>query len=200
MRMLPATANAMVRNAFSSLVVSGAPTAFTALSNALMFYTGTPPTKAELQTLIADGTQLASTNAVYTRCGNLLSTRLADYVGGIAGNKAAMTLGANNVPVLLASAMNMRLNATFSDYRSCYFTKDATPTWCVLVFSATTGSVNLTTGAADAAAALFVVCSVGDENSNADLKLAGGKVYANSTTSTDQSKAVVLNDLILKFT
>ncbi|QZE59321.1 hypothetical protein MPK66_gp077 [Erwinia phage pEa_SNUABM_2] len=198
MKMLPATANAMQRNAYSSLVSSSVPTNMTAVANAILFYTGTMPTKAELQTLIGDGTQIPTANAIYQRPGLLTTARAADYVGGVTGNKAAMTLAANNVPVMLASAFNMRLNATFSDYRASYFTKDATPTWCIVIGGAT-ASINVQTGVTDVPAAFVTVCSVGNENSNADLKLVGGKVYANSTTPTDQSKAVIINDLVLKF-
>lgn len=198
MKMLPATANAMMRNAYNGLVGSSVPTSFTTTTNSILFYTGTMPTKAEVQALLAEATQLASNNALYTRIGPLLSARVADYVGGVTGNKAAMTLNATNVPVLLASAMNMRLATSYSDSRSCYFTKDATPTWCIVV-GAYSNTVNLQTGNNDAGAAFLVVCSVGDENSAADLKLKGGKVYANSTTVTDQSKAVIVNDLVFKF-
>lgn len=198
MKMLPATANAMMRNAYSGLVGTAVPTAFTNTTNSILFYTGTMPTKAEVQALLAESTQLAGASAVYTRIGPLLTARVADYVGGVTGNKAAMTLNAANVPVLLASAMNMRLAVSYSDNRSCYFTKDATPTWCIVV-GAYSNTINLQTGNNDAGAAFLVVCSVGDENSAADLKLKGGKVYANSTTPTDQSKAVIVNDLVFKF-
>ena len=198
MRMLPATANAMQRNAYSSLVNSAVPTNFTAVANAILFYTGTMPTKAELQTLIGEGTQIAGGNAIYQRVGNLTSARVADYVGGVTGNKAAMTLAANNVPVMLASAFNMRLSASYSDYRASYFTKDATPTWCIVIGGGS-ANINVQTGVTDTPAAFVAVCSVGNENSNADLRLAGGNVYANSGTPTDQSKAVIVNDLILKF-
>lgn len=198
MKMLPATANAMMRNAYSSLVSASVPTAFTTTANSILFYTGTMPTKAEVQALLAEATQLSGNNAVYTRIGPLLSARVADYVGGVTGNKAAMTLNAANVPVLLASAMNMRLAVSYSDNRSCYFLKDATPTWCIVV-GAYSNTVNLQTGNNDAGAAFLAICSVGNENSNADLKLVGGKVYANNTAPTDQSKAVIINDLVLKF-
>lgn len=198
MRMLPATANAMQRNAYSSFVTSGAPSNFTTVACAILFYTGTMPTKAELQALIGEGTQLTGANAIYQRPGLLTSARIADYVGGVVGNKAAMTLAANNVPVLLASAFNMRISASYSDYRASYFTKDATPTWCIVLGGATP-TINVQSGVTDVPAAFVAVCSVGDENSNADLKLVGGKVYANSATPTDQSKAVIVNDLVLKF-
>lgn len=198
MKMLPATANAMMRNAYNGLVSAAAPSALNTTSNSILFYTGSMPTKAEVQTLLAEATQLAGNSAVYTRIGPLLSARVADYVGGVTGNKAVMTLNASNVPVLLASAMNMRLAVSYSDNRSSYFLKDATPTWCIVV-GAYSNTVNLQTGNNDAGAAFLTICSVGDENSNADLKLIGGKVYANSSTPTDQSKAVIVNDLILKF-
>ncbi|AWY08356.1 hypothetical protein HOT49_gp079 [Erwinia phage vB_EamM_Alexandra] len=198
MRMLPATVNAMERNAYSALVQSATPTVFTAVANAILFYTGAMPTKAELNALIAEGTQLTSTNALYHRPGLLTTARVADYVGGVTGNKAAMTLNANNVPVLLASALNMRLNATYSDYRASYFKADATPTWCIVLGGSTT-TINVQTGVTDVPAAFMAVCSVGDENSNADLKLVGGKVYNNSAAPADQSKAVIVNDLVLKF-
>ena len=198
MKMLPATANAMQRNAYNSLVSSVSPGQFTATPSAILFYTGTMPTKAELQALIGEGTQLAGGNAVYQRVGLLTTSRVTDYVGGVTGNKAAMTIAANNVPVMLASAFNMRMNATYSDYRASYFTKDATPTWCIVI-GGSVNSINVQTGVTDTPAAFVAVCSVGNENSNADLRLIGGKVYANNTTPTDQSKAVIVNDLILKF-
>lgn len=198
MKMLPATANAMMRNAYNSLVSAASPTNYTATANSILFYTGTMPTKAEVQDLLAEASQLAGTNAVYTRLSPLLTARLADYVGGVTGNKGALTLAANNVPILLASAMNMKVTAGNTDLRSSYFLKDATPTWCI-VACAYSGTINLQTGSNDAGCAFFAVCSVGDENSAADLRLKGGNVYANSTTPTDQSKAVIINDLVLKF-
>ncbi|UAW96567.1 hypothetical protein pEaSNUABM22_00079 [Erwinia phage pEa_SNUABM_22] len=198
MKMLPATANAMQRNAYSSLVNSAAPSNFTAVANAILFYTGAMPTKAELNSLIGDGTQLTGTNAAYINPGLLTASRLADYVGGVVGNKAAMTTNANNVPVLLASAFNMRISASYSDYRASYFTKDATPTWCIVIGGAS-ATINVQTGVTVVPASFVAVCSVGNENSNADLRLVGGKVYANNTTPTDQSKAVIVNDLVLKF-
>lgn len=198
MKMLPATANAMQRSSYSALVASTAITGFTAVANAILFYTGAMPTKAEVQALIGEGTQIAGANAVFQRVGNLTGARNADYVGGVAGNKATMTLGSNNVPILLASAFNMRLNASYSDYRASYFSKDATPTWCIVIGGAI-ASVNVQTGVTDTPAAFVAVCSVGNEASNADLRLVGGKVYANSSTPTDQSKAVIVNDLVLKF-
>ncbi|QZE56276.1 hypothetical protein MPK67_gp079 [Erwinia phage pEa_SNUABM_32] len=198
MKMLPSTANAMMRNAFSSLVSAAIPTNYTTVANSILFYTGTMPTKAEVQALLAEATQLAGGNALYTRISPLLNAHAADYVGGVAGNKAAMTLNANNVPVLLASAMNMKAAAGNTDYRSSYFLKDATPTWCI-VACAYSNTLNLQTGTNDAGCAFLAICSVGDENSNADLRLKGGKVYANSSTPTDQSKAVIINDLVLKF-
>lgn len=198
MRMLPATANAMMRSAYNGLVGGAVPTSFTTTTNSILFYTGTMPTKAEVQALLAGATQLAGNSAVYTRIGPLLNARVADYVGGVTGNKAAISLLANNVPVLLASAMNMRLAVSYSDNRSSYFLKDATPTWCIVV-GAYSNTINLQTGNNDAGAAFLAVCSVGSEVSNADLRLVGGKVYANNTTPTDQSKAVIVNDLVLKF-
>lgn len=198
MRMLPATANAMMRNAYNALVSSTSPTNYTATANSLLFYTGTMPTKAEVQSLLAEASQLASTNAVYTRLSPLLTAHIDDYVGGVTGNKGSITLAANNVPIMLASAMNMKVAAGNTDYRSSYFLKDATPTWCI-VACAYSNTINLQTGSNDAGCAFLAICSVGDENSNADLRLKGGKVYANSTTPTDQSKAVIINDLVLKF-
>lgn len=198
MKMLPATANAMMRNALINLVGSASPTAFTNTTVSVLFYTGTMPTKTEVQSLLAEGTQLAGGNAAYTRVGPLFTARVADYVGGVTGNKPTVTQMANNVIVPLASAMNTRLNATYNDYRASYFLKDAFPTWCIVI-GAYSNTVNLQTGSNDAGASFLAVCSVGDENSNADLKLLGGKVYANNTTPTDQSKAVIINDLVLKF-
>lgn len=198
MRMLPATANAMMRNALINLVGTATPTAFTNTTCSVLFYTGTMPTKAEVQSLLAEGTQLAGGNALYTRVGPLLSARVADYVGGVTGNKPVVTQMANNVIVPLSSAMNMRLSNIYNDYRASYFLKDATPTWCIVI-CAYSNTVNLQTGNNDAGASFLAVCSVGNENSNADLKLLGGKVFANNTTPTDQSKAVILNDLVLKF-
>lgn len=198
MKMLPSTANAMMRNAFSSLVSAAVPTNYTAGANSILFYTGTMPTKAEVQALLAEATQLAGGNALYTRIAPLLNAHVADYVGGVTGNKAAMTLNANNVPVLLASAMNMKVAAGNTDYRSSYFLKDATPTWCI-VACAYSNTLNLQTGNNDAGCSFLAICSVGNENSNADLRLKGGNVYANNSTPTDQSKAVIINDLVLKF-
>lgn len=199
MRMLPATANAMARNVYSSLVSSQAPTSLTSTTNTILFYIGAVPTKADLDTLIGQGTQLTGGNAAYIRAGLLTTARAADYVGGATGYKATMVTNANNVPVALGAATNMKAVATFTDYRSCYFSKDATPTWCLVLGSATSNAINLVTGVTDAACAFFALCTVGDENSNADLKLVGGKVYSNSANQNDQAKAVIINDLVLKF-
>lgn len=198
MKMLPATANAMMRNALINLVGTASPTAFTTTTCSVLFYTGTMPTKAEVQSLLAEGTQLAGGNALYTRVGPLLSARVADYVGGVTGNKPVVTQQATAVPITLGAAMNMRLNNTYNDYRASYFLKDAFPTWCIVI-CAYSNTVNLQTGNNDAGASFLAVCSVGNENSSADLKLLGGKVFANNTTPTDQSKAVIINDLVLKF-
>ena len=199
MRMLPATANAMMRNAFNALVTSAAPTTNTAVSFAVLFYTGEMPTKAQLDAQFNDPQQLASGAAAYQRLDNLLVARQADYVGGVAGLKPVMTLAASNVPVLAATAMNNKLVAANNDTRNCYFLKDATPTWCIVTANYT-GNLNLTTGLGpNTSGILTVVASVGDENSNADLKIKGGKVFGNSSTPTDQSKAVIISDLVLKY-
>lgn len=201
MRMLPATANAMMRMLISQTVVQSSSSSWAGHSFALLLYTGVPPTKEELD---AHGngatTQNAGNNSIYTNMQAFLAARTADYVGGIAGTKPVMQLVGQNVPILTAAAMNAKFLAANNDNRTCYILRDAVPTWFLLIGSQTQ-LINISTGL-EAGASLdsLVVCgTVGDENSNADLRLVGGEVFANNTTPNDQSKAVVLSDLILKF-
>lgn len=200
MKMLPATANAMYRNALSSLITSTQASSLTNNNFAIMLFTGTAPTKAELDAYYSDPTQLSGANARYLRSYPLLSARQSDYVGGIAGIKPVVDLTAKNVTIAAGAAMATKLITANSDNRNCYFAKDATPTWFVFIGSLG-NTLNLSTGlpAVQQVDTVVLVGSVGDENSSADLKLVGGKVFANNTTPTDQSKAVIINDLVLKF-
>jgi len=129
----------------------------------------------------------------------LLSGRNADYVGGIAGLKPVMSLSAADIPILSAIAMNTKLVAANTDERNCYIKANAVPTWFVLLGS-NSNTMNIQTGLETTVGygTLVLIGSVGDENSNADLKLVGGQVYA-SSSATDQSRAVIINDLTLKF-
>ena len=66
--------------------------------------------------------------------------------------------------------------------------KDATPTWafCIWNRAAVTNSVEIfltTSTAAHAACFNIALLTVGDENSNADLKIVGGQLYAGSIFS-----------------
>lgn len=66
--------------------------------------------------------------------------------------------------------------------------KDATPTWafCIWNRAAVTNSVEIfltTSTAAHSACFNIALLTVGDENSNADLKIVGGQLYAGSIFS-----------------
>lgn len=201
MKMLPSTANAFMRMLIAQTVVQSSSSSWAGHSFTLLLFTGAPPTKEELN---AHGNGSASqntgNNSIYTNMQAFLTARNADYVGGIAGSKPVMQLSGQNVPILTAAAMNAKFVAANNDNRTCYILRDAVPTWFLLI-GAQTQLINISTGL-EAGASLdsLVVCgTVGDENSNADLRLVGGEVFANNTTPNDQSKAVVLSDLILKF-
>lgn len=200
MRMLPATANAMQRNAISTYVSGSVPTAYASMNVAVLLFTGTQPTKAEMNAFLNGATQHSGSNACYQNLTSFLTARNADYVGGIGGLKPNLTLMASNVPITLGAAMNTKLVAANTDTRNSYITKDATPTWFALVAGGSL-ALNLTTGLPTASyiCGFLAVGSVGNENSSAELRIAGGKVYANATTGNDQSKATVINDLVITF-
>lgn len=198
MRMLGSTAAAMQRMAFNAFVAAGNPSSNAATNFTLMLFTGTQPTKAEMNTYL-NGTQHAAGNAVYQRVTAMLTARNADYVGGIAGAKPLVSTNANNFPILSAAAMNTKLVATNNDNRNCFMLKDASPTWFALMAGANS-AINMQTGLDNGfLCSMLVIGSVGSENSGADLKIAGGKVFANNSTPNDQSRAVIVSDLVLKF-
>ncbi len=199
MRLLPATADAMMRLAISSNISASVPTTISNNCFTVLLYTGVAPTKSQMDTMFNGTPQHSGNNAFYSHMTALLSGRNANYVGGIAGLKPVMTLASIGVPVLSAVAMNTKLVAANTDDRNCYIKADATPTWFLLLGS-NSNTINIQTGLESSAGygTLVVVGSVGDENSGADLQLVGGQVFA-SASVTDQSKAVIINDITLKF-
>lgn len=195
---LAALHNSSMSDAGSAGSVSG-----TAVTWALLLYKGTVPTFAEF-TAAMNSPNFRDTSTTnrepYLNYQDLAVARSADYLGGVSGrtkfdtalqdwNKLEARL---NVAAIGGSTP---LNATGSP-RLTYIVTEGVPTWYLLVACNAT-YINLQTPmSGDAASVVFgAMGTVGDETSSADLRIKGGKVYANSTTQTDQSRSLNLANL-----
>ena len=200
MKLLPATSNMLQRLNISSMTANTANTQYTTQCFYVLLFTGQKPTADELNAY-GNGVQWAA-NQQYTNNQRLILDRNADYVGGIGGVRPTPFIAQQFISIDCATGMATRSVSANNDTRNCYFAKDAVPTWFLLVISGTS-QMNLATGLQHATSASLdavTVCgTVGDENSSADLKILGGAIKGNAATPNDQTNAVILNDLILKF-
>lgn len=198
MRLLPNTAAALHRMAVNNAIATK-PTTVTSVGSAVLLFKGVMPTKAELMDYLKTSITGSSSYFIYPK--PLLDARNTDYLGGVATIRPVPVFADTKYVAALSAAAANNILAGASDTRSCYIKADGTPTWfCYLLMGVneldlSTGLVNTNLGRT---VELFVG-SVGDENSSADLKIVGGQVFANSSATLDQSKAILLNDLVLKY-
>lgn len=197
MRLLPNTAAALHRMAVNS-AISTKPTTVTGVGSAVLLFKGVMPTKAELMDYLKTSIT-GSSYFIYPK--PLLDARNTDYLGGVATIRPVSVQADTKYVAALSAAAANNILAGASDTRSCYIKADGTPTWfCYLMLGV--NELDLSTGLVSTNLGRTVelfVGSVGDENSSADLKIVGGQVFANSSATLDQSKAILLNDLVLKY-
>lgn len=198
MRLLPNTAAALHRMAVNSAIATK-PTTVTSVGSAVLLFKGVMPTKAELNTALKTSITGSGSYFIYPK--PLLDARNTDYLGGVATIRPVSVQADTKYVASLAAAAANNILSGASDTRSCYIKADGTPTWfCYMLLGSNEldMSTGLVTTNGGRTVELFVG-SVGDENSAADLKIIGGQVFANSSATLDQSKAILLNDLVLKY-
>ena len=175
---------------------------------AVLLFKGTMPTLAEFNAAMNSPNfqDTGTTNREpYLNYQDLIQARTADYLGGVTGRYKfdAVTLDMNKIVLRLnAAAIGSNVNITGSTHpRLTVIVADGTPTWFAVV-GCTTAAIqmntpaNLMSGGA-ALASLGLIGTVGDETSSADLRIKGGKVYANTTDLTNQNRSINISDLIL---
>lgn len=195
-----------LRSAAKNLISRGTPTAaMTSMSNVLLFYKGTMPTQSEIETKTA----LRNSRDIQTvNCFDLLSTRGSDYMGAIGwrngvassiipdpnGELLEIQMAGNDVT--LAGLDNNPLVT-----RTSRIIVAGIPTWFVFLGSDTYTNFNLNVDtypitANPTAISTFIIGTVGNEDSTADLKLIGGQIYRNA--DGDYTRTPQLHNLKVK--
>lgn len=175
-------------------------------THAILLYKGAVPTFAEFSAAMnAPNFQDATTTnrEPYLNYQDLAESRKADYLGGVTTRMRPFIASPDLSSFELPYAGNMGFATAFTNtgsIRGTHILTSGVPTWFILAFVGNI-VINMTAANPLQSTAYQVVFglmgTVGDEKSQADLRIMGGQVFANSTTLTDQSRSLVLSNLKL---
>ncbi|AQT28553.1 hypothetical protein YOLOSWAG_70 [Erwinia phage vB_EamM_Yoloswag] len=176
------------------------------LSWALFLYKGTVPDYATVNAALNAPNILDTGSAnrePYLNYQDVIMPRVGDYLGAVTGRTRFDGTFESDVGRIVARINSAAISgASFGPSKSpraSYILADGTPTWFVLAAlpaSSITLDNPLTGNGTNVVFGVFG--TVGDENSTADLRIKGGRVYANSADITDQSRSINLSDLRIK--
>lgn len=174
---------------------------------ATLFFSGTPPTKSEVDTAIngINNVDTGGTNREpFLNFQDLVVSRLGDYLGGVTAYKVPTVtrLSKSSLQFALYSIFNADSNMISASGRSSvtYTQKSGVATWALVVVNANQ-TINLAAAnpmAGTATDCIFgFVCSVGDLNSSAEIKLASTSLTANGGNLGNPRNMVYLDNFTL---
>lgn len=178
----------------------------TPTTHAILFYKGAVPTFAEFSAAMnAPNFQDATTTnrEPYLNYQDLAESRKADYLGGVTTRSRPFSAPIDLSTLELNYSALMGATSGFVNTgspRGTHILTAGVPTWFIIA-ATTSNVINLTVANPLQNTAYSVVFglmgTVGDEKSQADLRILGGQLFANSTTLTDQSRSLNLSNLRL---
>lgn len=178
----------------------------TATTSAIMLYKGAVPTMAEFNTLVGGPNfqDATTTNREpYLNYQDLAEARKTDYLGGVTVRVRPDSMLIDPVTLEIRYAQAMGFTSAFSTTGNTHGTHilaSGTPTWFIAALN-NAAAINLANQNPIASTAGQIVFglmgTVGDEKSQADLRILGGQVFANGATLTDQSRSLSLSNLRL---
>lgn len=207
MRFVPGTVRGML---VASTGLRGAVTVMSSMPSCLMFFDGIMPSKADLETRFrsstGNGTDQSNLRAA-------LEPHQSQYMGCVAWKANMPTgFGIENSEIEIQLEYNAPGSGTTSTAsednpiatRQARIHRAGKPTWFALgitsanFFNCTTD--NIPTNTASNQIYLSALGNVGDEDSDADLKLIGGELFLTQSTPVDLSRVPQIANLVLRFT
>ena len=175
-------------------------------THAILLYKGAVPTFAEFSAAMnAPNFQDSTTvnREPYLNFQDLAESRTADYLGAVTTRARPFIASPDLGSFELTYGAAMGASSGFTDtnsVRGTHIMTSGVPTWFILALA---GNSSINTNAPNPLQStgyqvvFGLVGTVGDEKSQADLRILGGQVFANGTTLTNQSQSLVLANLKL---